>query len=99
VGSSQPGLPNAYERARRRPAAGELILAVVAPCILFISLQFIGLLLHISGAARSGFAPGRTDVVGTLASVCSVLAWLVLLVGLARLGIKLRALAPTRAQP
>jgi hypothetical protein len=99
VASSHPGPPSAYEGPRRRPTAGELILAVVVPCILFISLQFIGLVLHVSGAARSGPTPGRTELVGTLGSVCSVVAWLVLLVGLARLGVKLRALMAMRAQP
>jgi hypothetical protein len=62
-------------------------------------LQFIGLVLHISDAARSGPAPGGTDPLEAVGSVCSVVAWLVLLVGVARLGIKLRALAATRAQP
>lgn len=50
----------------------------------------LGLALHIFGAARGTGWPG------TLAMVCSLLAWLVLLVGLARLVVKIRARAATR---
>jgi hypothetical protein len=95
VASSQPGIPNASERRRRRSTAGGLILAVVLPCILFICLQFVALVLHVSGAARSGPADARPDLFGTLGSVCSLAAWLVLLAGLVHLRVKLRALAAT----
>lgn len=71
--------------ARRRPTVGELLRSILVPCALFISLQFLGLVLHITGAAH------RTNWPGTLATVCSSLAWLVLLVGLVRLVAKVRA--------
>jgi hypothetical protein len=99
MASSQPALPSAYEPARRRPTASELILAVFVPGLLFISLQFIALVLHVSNAARTGLTPGRTDLSGTLASVCSGVAWFVLLAGLVHLAIKLRAFAAARAHP
>jgi hypothetical protein len=95
--SRQSELRHAYGRARRRPTAGGVILAVVVPCVLYICLQLIGLVLHLIGAARSGPA-GRANLFGTLGSVCSVVAWLVLLAGLVRLVVKLRALAATRSK-
>jgi hypothetical protein len=97
--SRQSELHHAYGRARRRPTAGGVILAVVVPCALYICLQFAGLVLHIIAAAHNGPEHlRRTDVFDTLASVCSIVAWLVLLVGLVRLVVKLRAVAATRSQ-
>ena len=97
--SRQSELHHAYGRARRRATAGGIILAVVVPCVLYICLQFIGLVLHLIGVARSGPAgAGQANLFGTLGSVCSVGAWLVLLVGLVRLVVKLCALAATRSQ-
>ncbi len=97
--SRQSELHHAYGRARRRPTAGGLILAVVVPCVLYICLQLIGLVLHIIGAGRGGPArAGQANLFGTLGSVCSVVAWLVLLVGLVRLVVKLRAFAATPSQ-
>jgi hypothetical protein len=61
------------------------------PCLLlYLFLQFVALVLHLTGAAR------RADWLGTLGSVCSLAAWFVLLVGLARLVIKLRDLRAER---
>jgi hypothetical protein len=90
--SREPGLPDADGRTRRRPTVGELIRADLIPFVLYISLQFLGLVLHLIGAAR------RADWPGTLATVFSLVAWLVLLVGLARLVVKLRALVATRSR-
>jgi hypothetical protein len=95
--SRQSELHDAYGRARRRPAAGGILQAVAVPCVLYIGLQFIGLMLHIIGAAHSGPA-GGANLFGTLGSVCSVVAWLVLLVGLVRLVVKLSALVATRSK-
>jgi Kef-type K+ transport system membrane component KefB len=61
-------------------------------CFLYLFLQFVGLVLHLTGATR------RVDWLGTLGSVCSLAAWFVLLVGLARVVIKLRELAAMRAE-
>ncbi len=76
-----------------------LWLAVVVPCTLYICLQFAGLVLHIIAAAHNGPEHMRsTDASGNLASVCSIYAWLVLMVGLVRLVVKLRALAAAHSQ-
>jgi uncharacterized membrane protein (GlpM family) len=97
--SRQPELPSADGRVRGRSTAGEAIRAVIVPCILYICLQFAGLVLHILAAAHNGPEHlRRTDVFDTVASVCSIVAWLVLLVGLVRLVVKLRASAAARAQ-
>ena len=65
--------------------------AAVVPCILYVCLQFAGLVLHIIAAAHNGPEYLRTDVLDTFAWVCSIVAWLVLLVGSVRLVVKLRA--------
>jgi hypothetical protein len=74
------------------PTAGGVVAAAVVPCLLYLFLQFVGLVLHLTGAAR------RADWLGTLGSVCSLVAWFVLLLGLVRLVIKLRDLAAMRAE-
>jgi len=79
-----------YVRRRRPPTAGGVVAALVVPCLLYIFLQFVALVLHLIGAAS------RSDLLGTLGSVCSFVAWFVLLVALARLVIKLRVLAAMR---
>jgi hypothetical protein len=78
-------------RRRRPPSLGGVVAALIVPCLLFLFLQFVGLVLHLTGAAE------RADWLGTLSSVCSLLAWFVLLVGLAHLVSKLREFAATRA--
>jgi hypothetical protein len=95
VVSRQAELPQPSGRARR-PTVGELIRAIVVPGLLYICLQFAGLVLHLIGAAHSD-AGRRSDAFGTLGSVCSVVAWLVLVVGVAYVVVKLRDLATTRS--
>lgn len=63
--------PHAAGAVSGRPSGAELLRAVLVPCALYISLQFLGLVLHITGAAQ------RTNWPATLATVCSLLAWLV----------------------
>ncbi|HTU84308.1 MAG TPA: hypothetical protein VMF57_01970 [Solirubrobacteraceae bacterium] len=77
--------PPADGYSRRRPTIGEVYRALLFPCLLYIALQLAGLVLHIAGAEPRG-----TNRLGTPATVCSALAWLVLAVGLARLFVKLR---------
>jgi hypothetical protein len=89
--SRQTEPSSTYVADRRPPTTGRVLTALVVPCLVYIFLQFVGLVLHLTGAAR------RLDWLGTLASVCSLVAWFVLLVGLVRLVIKLRAWAATRA--
>jgi hypothetical protein len=93
--SKPPKLTPAYPHARHRKIAGEVARTVLAVLVLYICLQGIGLVLQIIGAAHAG--SGRTDVLGTVASVVSAVAWLIVLIGLVRVVVKVRASRTRRA--
>jgi hypothetical protein len=95
----RPARLDPYKRTNRSPSARGLLSAVGIACLAYLCLQFTGLLLHLAASAQ--LAPNRlhrTDVFDTIASVCSVLAWIVLLMGLWRLAVWLRAIRGIRAQ-
>lgn len=72
---------------RRWPRGTRLILAVVVPCALFILLQFVGLVVFVANAAHTGPFRSAPDSLG---QACSILVWLILVLGLVNLVTKLR---------
>lgn len=74
----------------RWPRGIGLAVSLSLPLVLFVGFQLVALVLHMVSAAHNG--PVRHGgTLDTLGSLCSLIAWLVLLFGLGRVVARVRA--------
>jgi hypothetical protein len=73
-------------------------MSVIGPCVVFIFFQFVAWALWLADTTHEGPTARDPGLLGTLSRLCSWIACLVLIAGMARLVLKLWAARAQRRQ-